>query len=393
MSFLTVFLARLSIGPLAPFFKESLNLSNTQVGALVSATGIAQIPSLLAAGWLVDHIGAHRVLAMGTFVTSLSILALFFAPSYQVMFAILVISGLGCGCIFPSIVKSIISWFPMRERATALGLNQTAINVAGITGATLLPTVAITLGWRYGFLFLGCGALAICLCVVIFYRSSPQEELPIAAGNTPNEASTKSSTAQPAINLFKSRDIWMVILTGFFLTTVEFSAIAYLVLYLNEVLLFSAVIAGGLLAMTEAAGAVAKPASGLATDRLFGGRPKIIFLIMSVTTTIIFFTLGIGGHQVRWLIYPVLIILGMVAIGWGGLWATMLGELGGKTSVGMISGTGAAANIMGLMGGPVLFGYIVDSTDSFQTAWLVMALISILSVVSLSLVRENKRQV
>ena len=392
-SYLAVFLTRLSIGPLAPFLKDAFNLSNAQVGSLVSATAIIHGPTMVAAGWLVDRLGVRRVLVVGTLITGLCITTIFFAPSYQAMFIILLLTGLGTGCIYPSAVKAIILWFPLRERATAMGINQMAINAGGIIGAILLPTIAITLGWRYGFLFIGFGALAICLCCAILYRDPPQEVLPVAAGNISGSASAKPSTTRLMIELFKSRDIWMLGLAGLFLCIVEFSAMAYLVLYLSESWLFGVVAAGGLLAMTEGMGALGKPASGFISDRLLGGRRKIVFLFMGGISAITCLVLGIFGNNLGWFLYPVLVILGVGAIGWGGLSATMAGELGGKEAAGVTAGATSGILIIGTITGPPLFGYIVDRTGSFEMAWFAMALCALISIIFISLIREHKRRI
>ena len=84
--------------------------------------------------------------------------------------------------------------------------------------------------------------------------------------------------------------------------------------------------------------------------------------------------------------------LDAVAMGWGGLWATLLGELAGKELAGTASAASASANVLGIMVGPVLFGYIVDTQGSYQIAWLFPALLGALSVVFLSLVREHRRR-
>ncbi len=62
------------------------------------------------------------------------------------------------------------------------------------------------------------------------------------------------------------------------MTWAEMAPIAHLVLYLTKVLLFSVVATGGLLAMIEVAGAVARPRSGLLSDRVFGGNRKKVFI-------------------------------------------------------------------------------------------------------------------
>ena len=175
-SCLALYLSRLSIGPLAPFLKDAFHLSNAQVGSLASAAGMAYAPTMLVAGWLVDRIGVRRILIIGTLICGLSGIAIFFAPSYNTMFSLLVLTGVGAGCIFPSAVKAVVLWFSRRERGTVLGLNQSALNVAGIIGATLLPSIAITVGWRWGFLLVGVGTLAICLlCVALYWNPTPEQ--------------------------------------------------------------------------------------------------------------------------------------------------------------------------------------------------------------------------
>ncbi|MFC2018667.1 MFS transporter [Chloroflexota bacterium] len=391
MACLMNFLSRLSIGPLAPFLKDSLNISNTQVGLLVTAAGISYIPTLIVSGWLVDRFGVRRVLTAGIFIGGLGILSIYFASSYQAIFIIMALTGIGFGCIMPSAIKAVVLWFPRKERATALGLNASAVNVAGIIGASLLPTVAIALGWRYGFLFIGACVIVISLYCGLVYRDPHHEDLPVQR-DIPEDSSPKISTTRLAIELFKSRDIWVLSLGGFFVCMVEFAALTNLVVYFNEELLIGVVAAGGLLAITEAAGAFGKPLSGLVSDRLLGGRRKTVFLLMAGTAGIVCLVFGISGNNLGWLLYPILLIFGMAAIGWGGLYVAMASELAGREVAGKALGIAGAILVLGSMAGPPFFGYIVDSTGSFQTAWLVMALCGAISVTFLSLVREYKKR-
>ena len=308
------------------------------------------------------------------------------------MLIVLMLSGLGTGCIFPSSVKAIMMWFSYKERATVLGLNQTAINVSGIIGAGLLPTIAITLGWRYAFLFVSIGAMVFCLCCATLYQD-PYEE----AGQLRGAHKQLGKIAKPlaiglGANFFKSRDIWMLGLSGLFIAIIEFATVTYLVLYLKENLLFDVVAAGGLLAMTEAAGAIGKPVSGLISDRIFQGRRKTVFIIMGGISSIICLVLCIGGPYLDWIIYPVLFTLGAVSIGCGGLYATIAGELGGKELAGVATGVSSAILIIGVIIGPPLFGYIVDRTESFQIAWSVMAVSGLFSLLFAFLIREHERQ-
>jgi sugar phosphate permease len=126
-AYLIVFLSRLCVGPLAPFLKSAFHLDNAQIGGLTSATAVAYAPTLIFAGWLVDRIDVRRALLIGTAVTGVCIGLVALAPSYGTMLLLLGASGLGCGFIYPTAVKAIMLWFPPQERATAVGVNQSAV--------------------------------------------------------------------------------------------------------------------------------------------------------------------------------------------------------------------------------------------------------------------------
>jgi sugar phosphate permease len=415
-SYLIVYLSRLSVGPLAPFLKEAFDLSSAEVGSLMSATAVTYAPAMIAAGLLVDRVGVKRVLVPGTLVAGLCVGLLFVAPSYPVLLALLALSGIGCGCIYPSAVKALVTWFPPRERATAIGLNQSAINVSGIAGAALLPTVALTMGWQYGFLFVGLLAMAITVVCFVLYREPAGRPLRPgvvayagdargdggragrsgaavagaaggaavagAAGTAPGESGWAGVLA-----LLRRRDIWLLAAGGLFLGIVEFSALAHMVLFLNESLAYTAVAAGGLLALCEAAGAFGKPGSGLVSDRLFRGHRKPALLALAITAFGVCALFAVSGGDLGWLLYPCLAVFGVAAIGWAGLYGTLAGEIGGARRAGLAAGLCSAMVNVGIVVGPPVFGLLVDRTGSYRPSWVLMAVAAAIAVVCWSLLR------
>ena len=403
-SYLIVYLSRLSVGPLAPFLKDSFNLSNAEVGSLMSATAITYAPSMIVAGLLVDRIGVKRILVGGTLLAGVSVALLFVAPSYPALLALLALSGFGCGCIYPSGIKALMIWFPPREWATAIGVNQSAINVSGIAGAAILPTVAVTLGWQYGFLFVGLVALAISAVCSLLYRDpagltdpparsragQEEEGSVIADAAAAGDAVPGPGGWRQTLDLLRRRDVWLLCLTGLFLGIVEFSVLAHLVLFLNKAMLYTVVAAGGLRAICEAAGAVGKPGSGLVSDRLFHGRRKpALFGLCLVAAAVCVLFAAFDGRR-GWGVYPGLVLFGVAAIGWGGLYATMAGELGGKKQAGLAAGLCSAVVNLGIVVGPPAFGYLVDATGSYRASWVFMAACAGVSVVTVSFVHEPR---
>lgn len=461
LSYVMVFLARLSVGPLSPYLKASFDLSLTQVGGLMAATAVAYAPTLIVAGWLVDRVGVRRMLVLGTLVAGLCVGLLSLAPSYPWLLVLLALSGLGAGCIYPCAVKAVMTWFPLRERATAIGFNQTGVNLSGIIGAATLPALAERSGWQYGFLAVGLVGLAICVVAALFYRDpvdaagghkatsigAPMDDgLPLtltgsararAAGNAvafdcprpdaapPDSGSSSAQTAPrspradgpgapsaaPAAappeasflrtsrssgatartltrRLLASRDIWILGAAGLFLGVVEFSSLAHLVVYLQEEWLYTPVAAGAMLALCEAAGGVAKPVSGFVSDRFLSGRRRPVLLGLCAVAGCCCLVLALAGPGLGWLVYAVLVLLGAAAVGWGGLFGTTAGELGGREAAGVAAGLTAASVNVGILIGPPLYGAIVDLRGDYGPAWFALAGASLAALVCVAAVRE-----
>ena len=131
--------------------------------------------------------------------------------------------GLGCGCLMPATTKLIINWFPLRDRATMMGLKQSGVNIAGIATGAILPTVALAYSWRFGFMLVSLMAIGFGLISLALHRDLPEQA---------------SSSASPSAALNISRDVVHavflnknILLLGFgaaLLVSVEMSLITHL---------------------------------------------------------------------------------------------------------------------------------------------------------------------
>ena len=183
-------------------------------------------------------------------------------------------------------------WFPPQERATAIGVNQAAVNVSGILGAAIMPALALSVGWQAGFLVAAAMAFAVAGLAAAVYRDPPggvpgwpagaaspavceiEQGLPCVTGD---EQADRAAVRPGFLAVARSRDILLLGLAAMFLCMVEFAALAHLVLYLHLDWAYSVVAAAGLLALCQAAGVTAAidnigifvgpPLFGLIVDR------------------------------------------------------------------------------------------------------------------------------
>jgi len=392
-AYVVVFIQRLSIGPLSPFLKEEMDLNNSQIGLLVSAFVFGTMFSLLPAGWTVDRVGIRRVLLIGEIVAGSFMLGMFWAPSYQIALIIMGCAGFGCGFLSPATTKGVIIWFPRRERAIVMGIKQTSVNVGGMITAALLPTVAIAMGWHFGFLIIGITAISIGIVSFVLYKDPPVLPVPPANDDMSSVDSVASSSSLSLRELLKARDIWFLALASWCLIIVEYGTLTHLVLYLTEDLHIPVVAAGALLALTEGGGVLGKPGSGVLSDRVFGSSRKRVFMLWAGIACAMCLLVAFRGSSLSWGLYPILFILGVTAIGWGGLYLTLVGELAGVELAGRIASIVSLIVISGVALGPWLFGYIVDTSNSYQLAWLCCAALSAVCIIALLFVREERRRI
>jgi len=391
-AYIVVYAYRLSIGPLAPFIKEDLYLTSTQVGSIMSAAAFGYMVGMFPAGWASDRIGVRWILAFGELVGGISMLAMFLAPSYSSSLVIMAIAGFGGGCLMPATTKGVMVWFPVNERATVMGLKQTSVNIGGILSAMILPGMALALGWHFAFLLLGILAIVIGTISFILYKEPPVPVLPGPESNVILTEDIVPPVNKSMLTILRSRDMWFLAIAGLTLLIVEFGVTAHLVLYLTEEILILPVTAGFILAFTNAGGILGKPGGGFLSDRVFGSR-RIVFMLWGGISGVMCLLVAIWGPALSWALYPVLFILGVTSIGWGGLHLTLIGELAGKELVGTASGTVMLITAAGGVIGPILFGYIVDVTNSYQPAWMFCAIMSAICVLSLYFVREDRRRI
>ncbi|MGV8074572.1 MAG: MFS transporter [Syntrophobacteraceae bacterium] len=385
LGYVIALMQRLSIGPLAPYIKEGLNLSHSQVGMLTSAILFGYLLAMVPAGLIVDRVNERYVLTISEIIGGVFICCIFFVPDFILTLVFLCLCGFGLGAILPATTKAILTWFPERERATAMGIKHTAINVGGLIAAVSLPTLALAFTWRHTFLFMGFLGVAVGIISFIFYKPHPSTIIEPVMKNT-----EKIKISSSLMHVLKNRNILLVTLVGI-CASMEFAVITYFVLFLKEDLGYAVVTAGFLLAVLEAGGAIGKPCIGFISDRLLRGSRKKAYLLICIIWCLASLVMACAREgQPIWITVPICLILGMSLIGWSGIHFTFVAELGGKDFVGTTTGISTIALVPGAIVWSPLIGKIVDVTGNYTVAWIAIAACGMIGSVLLLFVHEDK---
>jgi sugar phosphate permease len=355
--------AQYGINTLAPFYKDELGLSRAQVGLFFSAFYLAMAGFSFSAGRRADRLGVRRTTLQGHLSLGICTIAAALAPSFIWAFASFFLAGLGYSFLNPASSKGVMEWFHRDERATAMGTKQTGVPTGGVVTAVLAPPLVLLMGWRGALAALGIVNFLFGFLFSFFWRDPPEDE-PVVAEDV-------------EIQENQTLDIWSFLPiscgTAIYLVG-QMTLITYIPLYLKDAMGFSAYWASQALALTQAGAMAGRVGWGVASDRLFGGRRKIVLLLIGFLSAILIMVLGfIGPQSSLYLLLPILFLAGVCLVGYQGVSYALIGELAGKARTGSALGMMITINAACATVGTPLFGYIVDRTESYPVAWMLLA--------------------
>lgn len=373
-----------NVGPqgipaIAPLIRESLALSVAQAGSFLSAYYVGTALMSLPAGWTADRWGVRGTMVAGQVVIALGLFATAGAPSFAVLVVIMIAAGSGYGMLNPTTAKAVMSWFPRRQRATVVGLKQVGLPLGGALGALAMPPLALSLGWR--------PAVAISAAVIgllaaltwLRYRDPPESRLE-AAVQAPGSFK----------DVVGHRDLWLVSLATLIFAGVQTVFLAYLVLYLRDTVRIPLVTAASYLVVAQISGMGGRVVFGLASDRLLGGRRRVVLIAAGAGSGACALAMaGTGPTTGPWFLVPLVLCFGFFGVGWNGVQHTLMAELAGPRAAGTAVGLGLAISSLGVTIWPPLFGLVVERLGGFGGAWVALAITMLVALGLLIPVRER----
>jgi len=373
--------AQYGINTLAPFYKDELGLSRAQVGLFFSAFYLAMAGFSFGAGRRADRLGVRKTTFQGHLSLGLCTIAAALAPSFAWAFASFFLAGLGYSFLNPASSKGVMAWFHRDERATAMGTKQTGVPAGGVVTAVLAPQLVLLMGWRGALAVLGVINFLFGFLFSFYWRDPPGDGAAVSEDVRVQETQTLNMWSFLPISCGTA-----IYLVG------QMTLITYIPLYLKDAMGFSAYWASQALALTQAGAMVGRVGWGVASDRLFGGRRKIVLILIGLLSAILIMALGFMRSQSPlYLLLPILFLAGVCLVGYQGVSYALIGELAGKAKTGSALGMMITINAACATLGTPLFGYIVDQTGSYPIAWMLLAGALGVGVLGLATLLEEPR--
>jgi ACS family glucarate transporter-like MFS transporter len=329
------------------------------------------------------------------------------SAAFTAIFILRVLSGLFQSPVFPGNGRIVASWFPTSERGRASAIFNSAQYFALPIFAPIFGWLIHTSGWRSCFWFMG--ALGLVLAVVWYSTIYGVKEHPrisqaeidiIERGgglvNTDSATSVKKNTLTWATvkKLLSYRMLVGVYIGQYCITTLTWFFLTWFPLYLSQARHMSVLKVGFAAAVPGLCGGVGGILGGILSDRLLRRGNSLSFarklpIMAGMALSMVIIACNYASSQSLMLLFMSISFFGkgIGALGW-----TVVSDTSPKGMVGM---NGALFNLFGNMAGittPLIIGYIVGKTHSYNGALIFVALIAFCAIVSYGpIVGEIKR--
>jgi MFS family permease len=360
------------LGLLGTEFIGEFQISRGELGLLVGLSMVVGGACSPVVGVLTDRLGGRKALALTFALAGAGYLVMAGAGIYLILMLAAFLAGIANGLTNPATNKLIATEVSPGTRGFITGVKQSGVQIGTALLGLLVPLGVLTWGWRR--------TVVIAAAVWLLF-------LPITFRVTSAVASSKPTTRAEWATAFW--DIWPVSAFGM-LIGIASSLLILLPLFAEEALGFDRVAAGQTAALAAGcaiAGRLAWPRR--AERRLaFPGTLRTLALLT---------VLGVGG--LAWsinspaIVWPAAAVMGLSAASWNsvGMLATIVtagparaGAATGWVQLGFLTGSGV---------GTPLYGWLVDTTNSYLPGMGVAAFAATAAAIVVTVGSKNRGSV
>lgn len=379
LSILLNYVDRGALSVSVPVMEDEFSLTPQQKGWLLSAFFWTYALMQLPAGWLVDRLNVKWVYAAGYLTWTLATAMTGWVTGFTALIVARLLLGIGESAAYPAISRLIVQNYAEHQRGTANALIDAGSKI-GPTLSTLAGGLVIaSYGWRPLFIVLGVGGL-VWLIPWIKWVPSRSAVVP------PSGDTERRSVDRPAFRqLLTCRSVWGTSLGMFALGYVWYFLLTWLPSYLIETRGFDLKETAVAASLPFLAMAAASVATGWGSDRLImagysttwvrKGTAIAGFFLASML--IVAASLVDSPTACVALLVATCVSLGMFTANVWAMTQTMAGPAAG--------GWSGLQNCIGNMGGvvsPLVAGWSVEQTGSYQTAFYGTAVVMLIGIVS-----------
>lgn len=394
------YMDRAALSIAMPFMSKSFNLSPSEKGFIFSSFFLGYALFNVVGGYLSDRVGPKRVFtwAMAGWSACCAMTAL--ATGFVSLFVFRTAFGMGEGPISATANRTVANWFPLRERARAVGLNQAGGPLGGALAGPVVGFMALQFGWRLAFVVIG--ALGI-LWVLLWSRlatdhpvQNPRvsaDEANLLTAETAQVGAPKSQGSAMR-SVLRNPSVYVLAFSLFCCSYNQFFFLTWFPTYLVEQKHLSLAQMSVISSFPWLVGAFGYVIGGVAIDALYRLTGKILLsrkLVLVVCLSLGGLCVALTGQldSTSAAVTTMSVAVGLVMLTSTAYWALIQSvvpaqAVGGAS--GLMHGFG---NLSGIVA-PTLTGLIVQSTHSYTSAFTIAGALALLGALSVALLVRDQ---
>ena len=370
----------LLIPPLFPLLRTEFGVGYTELGLAIAAfsliTGLTQAPI----GFLVDRIGARKILIAGLALESLAFICIGLWPSYWMLVAMMALAGLANAVYHPADYAILNASVAHQRMGKAFSIH----TASGMLGNAVAPGTMVLLiyiaDWKSGLIACGLFGLAITLCIAI--NSSVLKD-----PTSDPEKNTPRST-QDGLKLLFSLPVLLGALFFLGIAIMGYGVSTFGVSTLTVIHGITVADAAAILSAYLFASPIGVLCGGWIADRI--QNHHVFAASCFVLLSVIFFCLA-GIDLNLWVIAVLLVCAGFFSGTVSPSRDMLIRSLAPPTDMGKVFGFVSTGFNVSVVLAPPLFGYILDHYSANSVFWCVGA-VSLLTVLTVLTTGKNRPQ-
>ena len=363
---------------IAPELAQAFGVPASMIGYQVSLIYFGAIVTSLAGSILIPRLGALRTSQIAL-IFSGSGLVLSSVPSIITYAISSMLIGFGYGLTNPAASHLLMQISRPNNRNFIFSLKQTGVPLGAVCAGLSSPMLTLVFGWQWTFLILGTVTLGAVLLIQPFQHNWDWDRN--------STASIKYNLNNDLGMVWRHPKLRLLSLSAFCFSAVQISLSAFVVIMLVEDLSFGLVQAGIVLSALQVAGIIGRISWGALADWL-----KDANLILLVVALIAFsagiLTMSLKPDASIVMVYSVLCLFGLSAIGWNGVFLAEIARLAPKGRVSNATVGAMVPTYTGVVIGPATFAALHVVSDMHTVTF---GIFSFVSLIGFSLVLSARR--
>ncbi len=333
-------------------------------------------------GFLVDRLGARKLMTSGIFIVAAGFIALSQVQSLLMFYGAVVLIAIGMSTTTGAVPTVVVTHWFRRMRGRALGLMALGGGLSGIT-AVFFAWLIESYGWRDALVITAVLQFVLVIPFVLSIRNRPQDVGLQPDGLVEDASSTDEAAVRRNVDAegmtskqaLRSATFWRMALALGLSNFATTALVVHQVPFLTESAGMSETAAAASVTAMTFLSIIGRLGMGAATDFL----PKRMVMAVSMLLVAIAAGLFITVTEPWQLIYA----LPFFGIGHGGMVpvrSTLQADFFGLKAFGAIQGLMLTISTFGAVLGPIIAGFMYDASDSYRLAFVMLAVAPLLGV-------------